>query len=416
MRIRVLFIAYHFPPLHGSSGILRTLKFVKYSPEFDIEPLVLTVKPYAYEMRDSALCSEVPEDVHVHRTIVLDTKRHLSFRGRYLDIMATPDRFISWIPTGVIAGIKLILQKKIDVIFSTAPIPSAHIIALALKRIMRKPWVADFRDPLWDEYFQVSSKQLQVRKQIERTTVNSATRIIVTTEGMRQLFVKRYPKKNPKDIIVIENGYDESDFQGLNGKNINGKRPFRLIHTGLLYPLDRNPIPFFRAIKRSVEMNRILMGDICIELYSPGNEVNYAREIENLGIQDLVCIHPQIPYRKALIEMNNADVLLLFQGKSCNQQIPAKLYEYIRIGRPILAMTPHNSETARVIRSANAGQIVPLDDSEAISLLLSEWICNLKSGKKLPNASPDTAQKYCRRTQAAELSATIREIFRNQWS
>src|SRR2546426_2296446 len=123
-------IAYHFPPEGSSSGVLRTLKFSKYLPEFGWRPHVLTLKEEFYLRRDEELARDIPSDVVVHRTNALDPRFSCSL----------PDRFAGWVPFGVLEGKRVSRRQKIDAIFSTSPLPSAHLIALLLKRSLGYPW------------------------------------------------------------------------------------------------------------------------------------------------------------------------------------------------------------------------------------------------------------------------------------
>ena len=142
----LLVVAFHFPPVQGSSGYLRTLKFIRYLPEFGIRPTVLTVNPKAYLATNLQLLSQIPAGIEVKRSFALDVRRHFSIRGKYPGILGIPDRWSSWIPFGIRDGRKLIREKKLSAIFSTYPIPSAHLIGRILSAYARVPWVADFRD------------------------------------------------------------------------------------------------------------------------------------------------------------------------------------------------------------------------------------------------------------------------------
>src|SRR5665811_816290 len=131
---RVLMVAYHFPPLAGSSGIQRTLRFVQHLPSLGWQPLVLSADPRAYEKTGDDLLADVPAGTVVRRAFALDTARHLQLAGRYLGWMARPDRWISWKFAAIREGLKLIEEFKPDAIWSTYPIATAHVIASNLHR------------------------------------------------------------------------------------------------------------------------------------------------------------------------------------------------------------------------------------------------------------------------------------------
>jgi hypothetical protein len=143
---RILMIAYHFPPLRGSSGIQRTLAFSRDLREHGWHPIVLTVNPRAYPNTGADLMNDVPADVPVHRAFALDTSRHLSIRGRYPKFLALPDRWSSWSLGGIPAGLGLVRRYRPQVLWSTYPIATAHLIGLGLHSITGIPWVAGDRE------------------------------------------------------------------------------------------------------------------------------------------------------------------------------------------------------------------------------------------------------------------------------
>ena len=145
---RVLMIAYHFPPLAGSSGIQRTLRFVQQLPRHDWQAAVLSTRALAYERSDADLDAEIPRGTVVARAWALDSARHLAVAGRHIGATARPDRWVSWKFDGVRHGLRLIRELRPAVLWSTFPIATAHLIAAALQRRTGLPWIADFRDPM----------------------------------------------------------------------------------------------------------------------------------------------------------------------------------------------------------------------------------------------------------------------------
>ena len=182
---RILMIAYHFPPLAGSSGIQRTLRFVQHLPKFGWEPIVLSADPRAYERTSDDLMQEIPEGTIVSRAFALDTARHLSLKGRYFAAMARPDRWISWKFAGIREGMQLIEKFRPDAIWSTYPIATAHVIGAELHRRSGLPWIADFRDPMAQEGYPADPITHQQYINIEKTTVEQANISLFTTPGGR---------------------------------------------------------------------------------------------------------------------------------------------------------------------------------------------------------------------------------------
>ena len=164
---RVLMVAFHFPPLAGSSGIQRTLRFAQHLPSFGWQPLVLSAAVCAYERTSDDLNADVPAGTVVRRAFALDTARHLALRGRYIGAMARPDRWISWRFDAVRQGMRMIREFKPHAIWSTYPIATAHVIGAELHKWSGLPWLADFRDPMAQDGYPADLKTWQSYKKIE---------------------------------------------------------------------------------------------------------------------------------------------------------------------------------------------------------------------------------------------------------
>lgn len=407
----VLIIAFHFPPIQGSSGFLRTLKFARYLPEFGIAPTVLTVSPRVYGAVDERMLAQIPAGVEVKRCFALDTKRDLGFRGRYPGFLGLPDRYATWIPTGAFDGIRLIRRKRIGAVFSTYPIPSAHVIAGLVARATGKPWIADFRDPMWDPFIPFESgAEKRARMIIEKSAVARARKVTVVTDSMKSLFGARYPSLPADRIEVIANGFDEADFAALPPPGPRAAGPLVLLHAGLLEREDRDPAPFFRALCALKAKGRIDADRLRVRLIAPGDIEGFAREAAGLGLEGMVSVEKGMPYAEALRAMAASDILLLFQGPSCDTQIPAKVYEYLRVGKPILALATREGETGRLVEAARSGRVLPMLDSDAIAAGLEEWLDAADAGKALPTASAETVKAFSRRTQAGQLAGLIRGL------
>ena len=250
---RVLMIAYHFPPIQGSSGVHRTVQFARHLPKFGWEPLIVSVHPRAYPAIGSDWLGGLPEDSKIVRAFALDSARHLSINNRYLGLTALPDRWVSWWPSGVFRCLRLIKKYKPNVLWSTFPVATAHLIGLTVRRITGLPWVADFRDPMVQPTQPAPGLQRRIYQYLEREIVaHSAIGVFVTRSGMQQ-YADCYPGKPHDYWQLIENGYDEDLFLNAGGTENNAgrdiDRPIKLVHSGLLYSQGRNPHSFFRSIE-----------------------------------------------------------------------------------------------------------------------------------------------------------------------
>jgi glycosyltransferase involved in cell wall biosynthesis len=319
---KILMIAFHYPPQAGSSGYLRTLKFSRYLPENNWIPTVLTAHPRAYSSTNCEQLKEIPREVQVLRAFALDTKKHLSISGKYFPYMALPDRWVSWSLGAVPCGIRAIRRKRIDVIFSTYPIATAIMTGYWIHLATGCPWVVDLRDSMTEEHYPNNPTLRRVYRWIERKAAASASMIVFTASATRRMYLERYPHLSPDRCIVIPNGYDEEDFGTLDSETVNISKSnarLRLLHVGLLYPKERDPLPFFRAVKSLQSESNDLGKTMVVELRAPGSESHYQGIIEELGLGDVIHILPALPYHESLAYATGADVLLLFQAACCNQ-------------------------------------------------------------------------------------------------
>jgi len=410
---RVLLIAFHFPPLHSSSGIQRTLNFAKYLQEYGWQPAVLTAVPSVYETTDDGQLKEVPEDVEVIRASVLDTARDLAICGRYLSWMALPDRWISWFPAGVYAGLKWIRKQRPQVIWSTSPIATAHLIGWLLHRLTGIPWIADLRDSMTEANYPPNCTRRRVLRWVERRIVRNASRVVFTTPGALKMYAERYPEQPASRWTVIQNGYDENNFVAAEAgmeRKVKFSNPLTLVHSGLLYLSERDPRPFFDAVAALHAKGIVDSSNLQVVLRATGHDEYYGPMLEERGIADIVQLVPGIPYLSALREMLEADGLLLFQAANCNHQIPAKLYEYLRAQRPILALTDSAGDTAGVLRDVGLdSSIVALDNAQAIANSLEFFLESIHSGTA-PVVTSELISNYSRRSGVSKLAELLNVV------
>ncbi len=394
-----------------SSGAHRTRKFAQYLAEFGWEPLVLTAQPHAYqEYNDSSFTD--PPGVIVKRAFGLDTARQLAIAGRYFKFMALPDRWASWWLGAVPSGAALIRRYRPQVIFSTYPLATAHLIGLALHKISGLPWIADFRDPMTDAGFPPDPTTNRIYQWIERKTVQGCTHAIFTTPETRDMYALRYPDIPADKWSIIANGYDEESFIDVEQQLQPVKRdrgPRVLVHSGLLYRSERDPEPLFSALAELRRTQHIGPQALRIVLRASGEEKHYQQRLAAFGIADIVELAPSMPYRDALGEMLNADGLLLLQAANCNHQIPAKAYEYLRARRPVFALTDHRGNTATLLRESGIDTIVDIADKDEIKAGLLRFL-ELLDQEKAPIASDRAIAAHSRRARTGELAQLLDRI------
>jgi glycosyltransferase involved in cell wall biosynthesis len=410
-------IAYHFPPLAGSSGIQRTLRFVQHLPALGWQPLVLTASPQAYERTSEDLLADVPAGTVVRRALALDTARHLQVAGRYLGWMARPDRWVSWQFDAVRQGMKLIKEFKPDVIWSTYPIATAHVIASKLHKKTGIPWVADFRDPMAQDDYPDDLVTRQQYRDIEEDASIHARFCVFTTPGAARIYQQRYPA-NSERMVVLENGYDEESFvsaalQPPTNDVVNAdQRPLIMLHSGIVYPSERDPTQLFEALGRLKQAGKLSPDDLRIRFRASVHDDLLASLATAHGAQEFIELCPAIPYRQALAEMLAVDALLVMQASNCNAQIPAKIYEYLRAGKPILALTDPAGDTAGVLGEAGLSDIAALDSIGDIERILPGFICAVKFGAATLPATL-AVHRSSRRGRAESLAALLSELAPN---
>ena len=412
---RVLMVAFHFPPQRGSSGVQRTLAFARHLGEGGWLPSVLTAASHAHESWADDQLGDIPPAVTVRRAFALDSARHLAIRGRYLGLSALPDRWISWWLGAVPAGWRMIRRQRPEVLWSTYPIATAHLIALALQRMSGLPWVADMRDPMLDDEYPRGALARCAAAWIEARTVARCSRLVCTTPGAIRAYRARYPQVPAARFVLIENGYDEANFADAERlaatRASSGAHPDEvlMLHSGIIYPFERDPRALFEALAALLQGGLVCGVRLRLVLRAPVHDGFLRALIAEHGLQGVVEVAPHLPYREALAEMLGADALLLLQAANCNHQIPAKLYEYLRARRPVLALTDSAGDTAQALRSAGIDTIAALDSKAAIRAAIESFMRALADGSA-PVPSPETSRAHARSARAAQLAILLSEV------
>ena len=413
-------VAFHFPPLIGSSGMQRTLGFARHLPNSGWKPIVLAPQPRAYPRVDARQNDLIPDSLCLHRSFCLDSARHLAIRGRYPGMLARPDRWTSWIPGAVLTGLKIIRRHNPDVIWSTYPIATSHTIANILSRLSGVPWIADFRDPMVERDprtgrdYPTNDKLRASRLRVESTCVKNASALVFCTDWSRRICVERYPRASRSKFHVISNGYEEALFEHIKTRNDHStsaaKRRRVLLHSGTIYPTpDRDPTHFFDAVASLKEKGQIDSGCLRISLRATGHDEVMRKLIEERRIQDMVRLEPRIPYRDALAEIVAADGLLVFQGYTSNPAIPAKVYEYLRARKPILGLLDAEGSTAQLLRSLGIHSTASIENAVEIEQALLQFLKSLEN-PSYPMPSDEQVASYSRMSLTRQLVQICDEL------
>lgn len=394
-----------------SSGHLRTLGFARYLPNAGWDPIVLSARAMAYPMIAPIAPGSIPDGCPVHRALAFDARRHFSIAGKYPGFLGLPDRWISWWPFAVTQARRLIDRHRVQAIWSTYPIMTAHRIAYSLHRMTGLPWIADFRDPVGSAGDAADSRSARSQRHWESVALQAASRSVFTTPGTLRDYAARHPDLSAAQrLTVIPNGYDEGAFGDLPPPTLRPPgAPLVLVHSGLLYQRGRNPVPFMAALAQLRDSGKIDVDGVRVILRASRSEKEYSQEIQRLRLEGVVSLLPSTSHHDALAEQMAADGLLLFQGPEFDRQVPAKLYEYLRIGRPIFALTNPDGDTATVLRDTGGAVVAPIDDVAEIAARLEPFIRGLGSGCA-PTADATAIRRYSRENGALLLAEQLDQI------
>lgn len=411
---------YYFPP-SGGSGVQRWLKFVKYLRDFNIEPIVYTVQNADYPIVDTSLENEIPKDIQVLKQPIFEPNTFLkknkkksagflsenpSVTGKILQYIRAnyfiPDARKFWIKPSVKFLSNYLKNNPVDVLITTGPPHSVHLIGLALKKKLQIPWVADFRDP-WTsiDYFHklpLTTKSKAKHFALEKEVVSTANTVVVVGKSMQ----KEYLPLN-KNTIVIENGYD--DFQ----ENFTATKDtkFSLLHIGLLNQ-DRNHPALWRALAEIAEENTEFKQDLEIKLIGKVCE-EAIQEIAKNKLQENVTIIDYIPHKKVVKHQKSAQVLLLLVNNTPNAKgiITGKIFEYLQAKRPILAIAPTDGDLAEIIEQTQSGIVVGFNEKEKIKKAILTYYFKYKNNTL--TICPKNIEKYHRKSLTKKLAKVVEE-------
>lgn len=406
-RRRVLVLAYYFPPV-GGAGVQRTLKFVKYLAELGWDSTVVSTRSRAYGARDESLVDEVPASTRVLRTAALPLARYLGYalyRARLMRLRAFvlwPDGGLGWMPFAFAGALRRARRDRPDVLFSTSSPYGSHLVAGAIARLTRTPWVADFRDE-WAANPHLAGQPrllMKLSRHAERTIAKRAARVVVAADYFR---IEGLGADDPRRVEIV-NGVDEDDL--VVGADPSADR-FVLAHVGSLYDL-RDPGPALRALARlasegAVDGDRIevrLVGNVWIPGFSPP---------PGLG----VTVTGYVEHRRAVLEMASATALLLYVPKG-DLAPSGKLFEYLGSGRPLLCLASEQNLASRLVGEWGAGVVADPQDEDAIAAaFLSLWR-RWESGDLTDQAEVRSRalERYSRRANAARLAEVLEEARR----
>lgn len=417
---KVLVITYYWPP-SGGSGVQRWLKFTKYLPDFGWQPLVFTPENPSFEVKDESLVNDVSDEVEVIKLPIWEpyglvnklkgkgnqqsdlikkkkkgllAKTLLWIRGNCF----IPDPRKFWVKPAVKVLEDLIVSNEIDVIITTGPPHSMHLIGHKLKQKLDVKWVADFRDP-WTQWglfqnFNMSQLAWNKHKKLEKKVLRDANEVITVShhyaEGLKELY--------QRDVHVITNGFDEAEFESV--ANIKPDK-FVIRHLGVVDE-HRNPWPLLNAVEKLAAQNV----QINIEFVGNVNETLKAEISERKELAGSVEFKPYVSHSEVLPLYRKSAVLLSLpmNAENAKGNIPGKIFEYLAAKRPILAIGDISGDAARIVKETGAGIIVEERDHEGIMNALLTMKKNFEDGKE---NTPSEIEKYTRKNLTARLAEVL---------
>ena len=414
--MKVLLVTLYFPPA-GGGGVQRSLKLAQYLPALGIETHVLAPDDPKWIHRDPEL--RVPTQAWVHRA------RYVGPQGRKpaeelhgkegLARLATqarlasrrllvPDENVTWNATAIPAAIRLVREHGIDVVLTTSPPNSIHLVGAAVQKATGARWVADLRDSLAShphrrhESLAVRAKG-KVDEGVARLVARRADAIVAAAEAIAEEARTLDPRG---EVVTIANGCDFDDFAGLEYRP-TGR--FRITHTGSFFG-KRDPRPFLQALADSgLDVVARFVGDF------RSSDREWA---ESLGLGDRLELIPYAPRAEALRLQRDSDALLLLipeAGGRGRGVLSGKVFEYLAAERPILAAVPPEGAAAELIREAHAGVVAPPDDVDAIREALAGLHAGFRNGG-LPavELEPGLRHRLSRQARAEELAELLRTL------
>lgn len=423
--MKVLLITYYWPPA-GGSGVQRWLKFVKYLPSFDVTPVVYTVKDPDYAIEDESLLSEVSSDVQVIRESIWEPNSILSkfnpkeqqksagfidpnpsFLGRQIQYVRAnffiPDARKFWIKPSVKKLTPFVLENDIDVVITTGPPHSLHIIGAELKKRTGVKWLADFRDPWTNiDYFHslpLTQKAKERHCQLETMVLEQADAVTVVGKSMKEEFSDRNDH-----VYVLTNGFDETS----QAEEVFLDKKFSICHIGMMNA-DRNPLILWQALQELSEESADFKKDLVVKLIGKCDQEVY-QSVSDFGLTNHVSFVAYVPHKDVMRFQRSAQVLLLAVNNvpSSKSLITGKIFEYLQSQRPVIGIGPVDGDLAAILNETGAGQVVDFEDLVSLKELISKYYRLYRSGKLKGEAR--NIDRYHRKHLTKDLAGILKSL------
>ncbi len=438
-RKKVLFCAYIFPPL-GGAGVQRSLKFVKYLRDFGYEPIILTVGENDKKLTcDTTLLEDIPKDITVIR---IDSKVFLpellpqeerqeifnlycgivqseGWIEEYLkaiqdaDVRLIPDNQIIWVNECLKRIEQRLNLEEIDIIYTTGNPYSTYFLGYYIKRKYGIKWIQDYRDPWMTNAFYLENYHdnikgtEQLQKELEKNLTRYSDAILVVAPKMKEEFVTEYGIHENK-VFGITNGYDEDDFKNIADYCERNKK-FTLCYNGMIY-IDRNPLELLRIINELIDEKRIMRDEIQW-IFNGTFEKDWKQKIDAMDQYQIVKYNGYLMHHDSIQSAIQSDLLILFgaKGEATKILYTGKVFEYIRMKRPILSFSTEGGVLTDILKETQTGENFEYDDSKNVKRYLLQKYDQWKNGEEEKCGKEEAIQKYSRKY----LTYKLAEIFDN---
>lgn len=431
---RVLIITYYWPP-SGGSGVQRWLKFSKFLPEFGWQPVVYTPENPDFEIRDESLASDIPPQCEVVQTKIWEPYQWYRLLNRKSAANANfgmvsessrkglmarlslwirgnvfvPDPRVFWVRPSFRFLRRYLNDNPVDVIVTTGPPHSMHLIGYRLKKYFPKVvWLADMRDP-WST-FDVHNSFLSDRAKsknarLERMVLETADKVILVSPSLAEEFQAFDRQKK----VLIHNGFDEDDFKNLPPV----PRPdgfFRIYHSGLLNYL-RNPIGLWEALSELCQELPHFGHKLRIELIGTVDPKIRMQLEENPFLKNQVRIRNWMAHEELLVENQSANVFFLSvnQSRNAKAQLTGKFYEYLAYGKPIIAICPPDADIVDILKETGAGEAFDAGDTPGIKKAILNLFERFEQNPT-PFRNHESIAAYSRKELTRKLAGLLDEM------
>ncbi|UQD56417.1 glycosyltransferase family 4 protein [Flavobacterium sp. K5-23] len=422
---KLLIITYYWPPA-GGPGVQRWLKFVKYLPDFGVQPIVYIPENPTYPIVDENLVREVSDKAIILKRNIFEPYQLASFFSKnktkkissgiipnqrkqsFLDKtflwirgnLFIPDARVFWVKPSVSYLEKYIKENNIDTIVTSGPPHSLHLIGLQLKQKTNVKWFADFRDPWttigYHKSLRLSNYAAKKHKKLEHQVLNAADTIIVTSKTTKTEF----QAITSKPIAVITNGYD---VENVEKQTLDSK--FSLAHIGSFLS-ERNPKILWESLVELINENPDFKSHLEIKLIGAVSQ-EVLETIAGFGLNSFLNNLGYVSHSEAIAHQKKSQVLLLIEidSEDTKSIIPGKLFEYMVSERPIIAIGPKDSDFADIIMQTNTGVFFDYSEKEKLKETILDYYKQFSEGKLKSNAIG--LQKYSRKNLTEQLSKLI---------